>query len=123
MSKIYLNNKSLYKEVVISKAMGKLTREAERMLILLAKNTIKRFYYHNPDDKQDCLQNGLYMMFKFWYNFDEVKSTNAFAYYTEVFKRGVAAGYNQLYKKIDGEYMFNQSLDYTDAQGNRITNI
>jgi hypothetical protein len=62
-------------------------------------------------------------MFKFWYNFDEVKSTNAFAYYTEVFKRGVAAGYNQLYKKIDGEYMFNQSLDYTDAQGNKITNI
>ena len=121
--KIYLNNKELYKEIIISKAMGKLTKDAERMLILLAKNVIKKFYYHRPEDKFDCYQNGLLMMFKFWNNYDELKSTNAFSYYTEVFKRGVAAGYNQLYKKVDGEYMFHQSLDYTDDKGNRMTNI
>ena len=121
--KIYLNNKQLYKEIVISKAMGKLTKDAQNMLILLAKNVIKKFYYYNPDDKFDCYQQGLLMMFRHWYSFDEIKSQNAFAYYTEVFKRGVAAGYNQLYKKVDGEYMFHQSLDFTDDKGKTITEI
>ncbi len=123
MKKIYLNNKELYKEIIISKAMGKLTKDAEKMLILLAKNVIKRFYYQRPDDKLDCYQNGLLMMFKHWYSFDEIKSQNAFAYYTEIFKRGVAAGYNQLYKKFDGEYMFHQSLDFTDTNGHKITQL
>lgn len=121
--KIYLNNKELYKEIIISKAMGRLTRQAENMLILLAKNVIKKFYYQRTEDKLDCYQHGLLMMFKHWYSFDEIKSQNAFAYYTEVFKRGVAAGYNQLYKKFDGEYMFHQSLDFTDSSGTTITNI
>ncbi len=123
MKKIYLNNKELYKEIIISKAMGRLTKDAEKMLILLAKNVIKRFYYQRTEDKLDCYQNGLLMMFKHWYSFDEIKSQNAFAYYTEVFKRGVAAGYNQLYKKFDGEYIFHQSLDYSDSNGNRITQL
>jgi hypothetical protein len=38
-------------------------------------------------------------MFQNWYNFNEEKSINAFAYFTEIFKRGIAAGYNQIYKK------------------------
>ena len=121
--KIYLNNKQLYKEIIISKEMGKLTKDAQDMFILLGKNVIKKFYYYNPDDKQDCYQQGLLMMFKFWHNFDESKSTNPFGYYTEVFKRGAAAGYNQLYKKVGDEYMFHQSLDYTDEKGNKITEI
>ncbi len=123
MKKIYLNNKELYKEIIISKAMGKLTKDAEKMLILLAKNVIKKFYYYRPEDKLDCYQNGLLMMFKFWSNFDEFKSTNAFSYFTEVFKRGAAQGYNQLYKKFDGEYIFHHSLDFTDDKGNKLTNI
>jgi hypothetical protein len=31
--------------------------------------------------------------------FNEEKSVNAFAYFTEVFKRGIAKGFNELYKK------------------------
>jgi hypothetical protein len=55
--------------------------------------------YRNNDDKMDCYQTGLLYVFQNWYNFNEEKGDNAFAYFTEIFKRGIAAGYNQIYKK------------------------
>ena len=95
----YLHNKDLYIEVVVSKAQGKLTRNAKVMLEILAKRTIKKMRYWSNDDRMDCYQSGLLDMFSNWYNFNEEKSVNAFAYFTEVFKRGIAKGYNELYKK------------------------
>ena len=99
MTNQYLNNKELYIEIIVSKAQGRLTRNAERMLELLAKKTIKKMRYYSNDDKLDCYQTGLLDMFEYWYNFKEDKSTNAFAYFTEIFKRGLARGWNNLYKK------------------------
>lgn len=119
-SKVYLSNKDLYCEILVSKAMGKLTRPAEKMLILLGKNIIKKFYYANPDDKHDCLQNGYIQIFSNWYSFDENKGDNAFAFYTEIFKRGAAAEWNKLHKlKGDEEGLIKIiSMDGTDENGN-----
>ncbi len=97
--KLYLNNKDLYCEIIVSKSQGKLTKEAELMLELLAKKTIKKMRYRTNEDRLDCYQSGLLDMFQNWYNFNEEKSVNAFAYFTEIFKRGLAKGYNELYKK------------------------
>jgi DNA-directed RNA polymerase specialized sigma24 family protein len=96
--KKYLSNKELYMEIIYSKAQGKLTPKASQMLMLLGKNVIKKMYYRNPDDKQDCLQEAMLSCFRFWYNFDEQKGDNAFAYYTEVIKRGLAKSWNAMYK-------------------------
>lgn len=96
---MYLSNKDLYYEIVVSKAQGRLTRRAQKMLELLAKRTIKKMRYWNNDDRLDCFQSGLLDMFDNWYNFNEQKSTNAFAYFTEIFKRGMAKGFNEIYKK------------------------
>lgn len=96
--KKYITNKDLYCEILVSKAQGKLTKPAEKMLILLGNKIIKKFYYTNGDDKYDCLQNGYYQLFQNWFLFDEIKGDNCFAYYTEIFKRGVAAGFNKIYK-------------------------
>ena len=38
-----------------------------------------------------------------WYSFNEEKLDNAFTFMTEVFKRGVVSGFNELYKRR-GEY-------------------
>ena len=96
--KQYLSNKDLYCEIIVSKAKGKLTRPAEKMLILLAKNVIKKMYYNDPDDRLDCLQSAYLDVFGNWYNFDENKSDNAFSYFTEIIKRGLAKGWNKQYK-------------------------
>jgi hypothetical protein len=96
---MYLNNRELYVEIIVSKAQGKLTKNAERMLELLGKKTIKKMKYWSNEDRLDCYQSGLLDMYQNWYNFNEDKSVNAFAYFTEIFKRGLAKGFNQLYLK------------------------
>jgi hypothetical protein len=96
--KKYLSNKDLYVEIIISKAQGRLTLRAQNMLVLLGKKLQNKMYYRDLDDKHDCLQEAMYSVFKFWYNFDEIKGQNAFAYYSEVIKRGLAMGWNKQHK-------------------------
>lgn len=101
---IYLQNKDLFIEIIISKNQGKLTNTAKLMFEILAKRTIKKMRYYNEDDRMDCYQSGLVDMFANWHNFDQDKTENSFSYFTEVFKRGLAKGFNQLYlKKGDNE--------------------
>lgn len=94
---MYLKNKDFLVEIIKSKENGALTTKAQDMIILLANKTIKKMRYYNPEDRDDCLQTGLLVMFSNWHNFDESKSTNAFAYFTEIFKRGIAKGYRELF--------------------------
>lgn len=111
--KKYMSGKDLYKEIIISKSIGKLTPRAANMLMLLGKKLQSKMFYQNSDDKKDCLQEAMLSVFKFWYNFDELKGENAFAYYSEVIKRGLALGWNKMYKhKGDKEgYYKTLSLD------------
>ena len=74
----------------------KLTRDAEKMLQLLAEKAINRLQYVNEDDRKDCLQFALLDLLKYWRNFNP-KFTNAFAYFTEIAKRGYAKGWNKLH--------------------------
>lgn len=97
-TKNYLSNKDLYCELIVSKAQGKLTRSAEKMIILLAKNVIRKMYYVDNDDRLDCLQSAYLDVFANWYNFDEMKGDNCFAYFTEIIKRGLAKGWNKQYR-------------------------
>jgi hypothetical protein len=96
---VYLKNKEFLAEIILSKEQGELTENAKQMLMLLGNKCIKKMRYYNPIDREDCLQTGLMVMFSNWHNFDPAKSNNAFAYFTEIFKRGIAKGFNELYKK------------------------
>jgi len=97
----YLNDSDLFYEIVLSKGKGYLTKNAERYFQLIATNTIRRKTkdYRDPDDMNDCLQNGLLVMFENWKNFNEKKYKFALPYFTEIFKRGIAAGYNEIHNK------------------------
>lgn len=94
--KNYLNNKDLYAEVVKSKEEGKLTKEAEKMMVLLAERTIRKLSYLDEHDRQDCLQFALLDLLKYWQNFNP-EYKNAFAYFTEIAKRGYAKGWNKIH--------------------------
>lgn len=95
--KKYITAKDLDYHMIISKAQGRLTRDAERMIILLAKNVVKKFYYANPDDKLDCLQSAYVDIFANWHSYDENKG-QAFSWITEVVKRGLAKGWNRQHR-------------------------
>jgi hypothetical protein len=114
--KKYLSNKDLYMEIIVSKAKGKLTPRAAQMLVLLGKKLQNKMYYRDPDDKKDCLQEAMLSVFKLWYNFDENKGENAFAYYSEIIKRGLAMGWNKMYK-TKGEQVEFISLTGYSADG------
>lgn len=105
--KIYLNTKELYKEIIVSKAMGQLTPKSKEYFYLIVKNISKKFRYANEDDRLDCESEAIIQLLKNWYLFDEEKGDNAFAYYSEVCKRGFAKGFNSIHKKDwkTGEYI------------------
>lgn len=104
--KVYLTNKELYKEIVISKNQGKRTPQLDRMIISLAKNMIKKKIYTNPQDREDILSTMIYKMMRYYAGFNEERFDNAFAYMSEIAKRGLAEGFNQLHPKdrYTGEY-------------------
>jgi hypothetical protein len=109
--KDYLNNKDFYDEIVKSKEQDKLTPTAEKMLMLLAERAITKMKYVNLDDKKDCLAFAMLDLLKYWRGFNP-KYKNAFAYFTEIAKKGYAKGWNKLYpKKYDGTISINGGMD------------
>lgn len=117
----YIEDTQLYYEIVLSKGKGKLTRKAENMLILIGNRIItkKERNYKNLDDRNDCLQQGLYMMFQNWQNFNEKRFKSALPYFSEVFKRAMAQGLKDIYNiKNNKEKITMISLDSSnDGQG------
>ena len=97
-SKNYLNNRDLYDQMVLSKDQDELTKEAEKMLILIAERAINKMTYVSEDDRLDCLQFAILDLLKYWRNFNP-KYPNAFAYFTEIAKRGYAKGWNKIHPK------------------------
>lgn len=94
--KNYLNNKDLHAAMSESKEKGELTPTAQKMLMLLAERAIRKMRYVNEDDRNDCLQFAMLDLLKYWKNFNPIYP-NAFAYFTEIAKRGYAKGWNKIH--------------------------
>lgn len=115
--KNYLNNRDLYDEIVKSKEQDQLTPKAEKMLVMLAERAIRKLTYVSEDDRQDCLQFALLDLLKYWRNFNP-KYTNAFAYFTEIAKRGYAKGWNKIHpKKYKSTLSLDKSSSNSDHEG------
>lgn len=93
----YVNNKELLQEIIKSKEQDELTPRAVEMLIRMANEISKVFKYKYEEDREDCISYSLEDCIKYWRNFDPAKSTNAFAYYTQMIKNGAAKGWRELY--------------------------
>ncbi len=116
-TKNYLNNKDLHDAMSQSKDLDKLTPTAEKMLILLAERAINRMSYVNKDDRDDCLQFAMLDLLKYWRGFNPVYP-NAFAYFTEIAKRGYAKGWNKIHpQKYKGTISMSRTSGDDDSGG------
>lgn len=96
---MYLKNSELLKEIIISKEKDELTSEAVRMFIILSNEISRKLRYKEPMDREDCVAFAIYDLLKYWRSFDPTKGTNAFAYYSQVAKAGLAKGWSKLHPK------------------------
>ena len=111
----YLNNRDLLEEIVKSQEQDELTPKALKMLMMLAEKSSAKLTYRNPEDRKDCIACAYMDLYRYWRNFNPEKSTNAFAYFTEIAKRGFAKGWNKLHPK---KYAGTVSIDGgTDSEG------
>lgn len=124
--KYYINNKDFTNEIIRCKhgllneetgyqhKAGELSPKAIDYFILLANRAIQKLKFQNPLDREDCIQSALLDLLRYWKNFNEEKSNNAFAYFTQIAKNGYAKEYKKIYKHIGkGEKIVTISLSHS----------
>lgn len=115
-SKDYINNKQFTQEILRCKygltdeetgkqyPVGELSNRAVNYFITLAGRAIHKVpKLRNPLDKEDFIQSALLDLVKYWRNFDETKSNNAFAYFTQISKNGYAKEHKRIYRQVGVE--------------------
>lgn len=119
--KHYLNNRDLLEQVLISKDNGALTAQAITMFMLLSERVISRLPYAEDYLREEALAGARMDLILYWNRFDETKSTNAFAYLTQICKMGAAKSFNKVYKygkKFKGALIsMDGSRSNTDSDG------
>lgn len=85
--KNYINNADLLIEIKKSKEQGKMTDEFAKMMMLLAKRYSSQGSYAGYTYIEDMESYALMTVCKVWNSFNEEKSNNPFAYFTQTIKR------------------------------------
>jgi hypothetical protein len=125
-NKYYINNRDFTNEIIRCKH-GTLNEEtgyqhkpltlspkAVDYFVLLANRAVLKLTFSNPLDKEDCIQSALLDLLRYWPNFNEDKSNNAFAYFTQIVKNGYAKEYKKIHKHIGkGEKIEFVSLSFS----------
>lgn len=117
--KYYVNPKELYYEMIVGKSTGRASTKLSDMFILIVNGVSRKFRYLDSDLEYDCYSSGLEKIFDNWMEFNEEKSRNAFAYLTEIVKRGFAFEFNRQMKQsiVDGIPVlhFNHNSEHGEA--------
>lgn len=112
MSK-YIDQKKLFEEIIKSKQNNQLTPEALRMLMLMANELSKALKFKYEEDKQDCISFAIEDLLRYWRGFNPERSNNAFSYYTQIAKNGLAKGW----KKIRGKSQNIKIININETEG------
>ena len=119
--KIHTVDVDLMYEIILSKGLGYLTPKAEKMLFTIGKEYMNKKHgdYKNIEDKYDCTQEcylNLYNKQK-WMEFNEKKYSKALPYFTEIFKRGLQNGFNEIENKKKKDIKFISLDSSRDGKG------
>lgn len=93
----HVKNKDLREEIIKCKQEDELSDKALKMFMLMADRFSNKMGYVYPEDKEDCISYAVMDCYLYWRGYDPEKSTNAFAYYTQIIKNGFAKGWRKLY--------------------------
>ena len=93
----YLKNSDLLREILLSKEQDKLTDNAVRYLQRMVKECTKVMRYKEEADKEDCMAFAMLDLISYWNRFDPNKTNNAFAFFTQVIKNGLAKGWKKIH--------------------------
>jgi DNA-directed RNA polymerase specialized sigma24 family protein len=93
----YIKKEILMRVIKESRAQDQLTNEAVNIFLRMAKELSRVLKYKFEDDREDCIQEGLVSVLKYWRNFDiNHPNCNPFAYFTQILKHGMAKGFKDL---------------------------
>lgn len=87
MSKNYVENEDLLREIKKMKKTGKMSEELGEMLMKIGNGLVNTKSFYGYTWKEDMVSFGLLTLVKYLKNFDETKYSNPFAYIDTVFKR------------------------------------
>jgi DNA-directed RNA polymerase specialized sigma subunit len=81
-SKYYLSNSQLFPEVLKAKALGRVTEDLAKMLLMLARKYAQRPCFVSYTYKEDMISEAITNLCHNALKFNPEKSSNPFAYYT-----------------------------------------
>lgn len=96
----YVDNQTLYNEIVICKESGQTTKKLAEMFQKMAIRVswMPAFRYDNDDDRNDCVSHAVYVMLMNYDKYDESRGTNVFSFFTSTAMNGLRAGWNEIKK-------------------------
>lgn len=99
-SKLDIDKDRFYEEMKISKKNDKLTDKAVEYFIKIACHGVRHgnLVYTDLRDEEDCIQNALHDMLRYWRNFDDECFKNPFAFFTSYIFNGYAKQFKVIHK-------------------------
>lgn len=95
--KEYLKPKFLYELICECLDRKEVNKELYKSFELLVDNIMKKNYYANVQDKEDCRSGAILALLKGWVKFNPTKSTNAFSFLTACVKNGLIVTWNEIH--------------------------
>lgn len=93
----YVKNADLLREIIISKENKQLTPTAILYINKMIEGCARVMRYKDIEDKHDCMSFAMLDVLLYWNGFKPEKSSNAFSWFTQVIKNGLAKGWKKLH--------------------------
>lgn len=121
----YLNNKELLAEVAASKVKQQMTDKLAKMLVLLCSRLAKKGNFVGYTYNTDMQGYAMMMLVRTWKNFDETRSDNPFAFYTQCVKNSFVQYLNQekRQRNIRDEILLDQGLNPSYGYDNGVKRV
>jgi len=93
----YVKNKDLLNELALCREQDEASTILVNMFYKISTHYAHKYIYKQSEDKSDIIQGGVVDAYRYWRSFNPKKSTNAFAYITQVIKNGQLKAFRQLH--------------------------